>query len=247
MSDSTVPALVDDRAGSADLMRYEPVRLIAELTRLDSADVCICGNGPDGPLLVGVELKNIFDVVSSAETGRLQATQIPAMLDTYQVNWLLYYGLYRVDNKGYLQVRRGNEWRAMRLGSRPVPYGYVEGLVFDLAMLNVNTRHVVDMREAAIWIAALHRWWSKPWDRHKAMRVIDKSQSGVSLMPEMSEEVKQRCRTAATLPGVGFERAIAAANHFTSVREMINADAVEWAKVPGVGKTIAKTVVEAVR
>jgi ERCC4-type nuclease len=242
----SAPLMIDDRAGSRDLMRYEPVRTVGELCRLDSADALIVGNGPDGALLVGVELKSIHDFVSSADTGRLQATQIPAMLATYGVNWLLYYGDYRVGVNNRIELRYGKDWKPMRLGSREVPFGYIEGLIFDLAGLGVHTRHVNSMREAAIWIAALHRYWSKPWDKHHGMRVLDKSH-GVSLMPGMDPATLQRTKIAACLPGVGFERALAAAQHFTSVSAMVNADADEWAQVDGIGRVIAKAVVAAIR
>ena len=72
--------LIDDRAGSRDLIKYEPVRSTGELCRLDSADVCLTGNGPNDAVLIGVEVKSIWDLISSINTGRLQATQIPAML-----------------------------------------------------------------------------------------------------------------------------------------------------------------------
>lgn len=238
--------LIDDRAGSKDLMKHEPVRTLGELTRLDSADVALTGNGPDGTVLVGVEVKSLMDLVSSANTGRLQATQIPAMLNTYDVNWLLYFGIYRVGADSSVHMFRGGRWRPMRIGNRQVPYGYIEGLLFDLTELGVHVRHVSDIREAAVWLGALSRWWSKPWSKHHGMRVLDKSRS-VSLMPGMSPKTLQLTKVAAALPAVGFERAIAAAQHFGSVSQMINATADEWAQVPGIGKVVAKSIVEAVK
>lgn len=246
INNTTSPLFIDDRAGSCDLMRYEPVRSIGELCRLESGDAMAVGNGANGPVLVGVEVKSLYDLISSAETGRLQATQIPAMLTTYDVNWLLYFGAYRIGICDRLETRRGRDWRPVKLGSRECPYGYVEGIVFDLAMLNVHTRHVSDMREAAVWLGRLHRWWTKPWDKHKGMRVLDKSH-GVSLMPHMDAATLQRVKIANALPGIGFERAMAAADHFVSVRGMINADVGEWEEVEGIGKVIAKAVVEAVK
>jgi ERCC4-type nuclease len=227
-------------------MRLEPIRTIGELTRLDSGDAMLVGNGPTGSLLVGVEVKSLWDLVSSAETGRLQATQIPAMLRTYDRSWLLYYGRYRLGVHDRLEVRRGKLWKPMRLGSREVPYGYIEGLVFDLAELGVSTRHVFDEHEAAVWLGRLHRYWSKPWDKHRGMRTLDKSRD-ISLMPGMDPELLQRTKVAAALPGVGFERAIAAASHFESVAAMVNADVDDWASVPGIGKVIAKAVYSAIR
>lgn len=239
--------LIDNRAGSKDLIRYPPLSECGELCRLESADACFAGNGPVGSVVVGVEVKSIWDVLSSAGTGRLQATQIPAMLTSYDVGWMVYYGIYRPSPRdGTLEVRRGKLWKTHRIGSRAVPYGYLESLLLDLVVLGINVKLVADMREVATWIGVLYRWWSKPWDKHRGMRTFDNS-GAVSLMPGMNEGTHLRARVAAQLPGVGFERAVRAAQHFTSVREMIGAGREEWAKVPGIGKVIAKAVEESLK
>jgi ERCC4-type nuclease len=240
------PIFVDDRAGSCDLLEHEPVRSLGEKCRLDSGDVCITGNGPQGPLLVGVEVKSIWDLISSINTGRLQATQLPALLATYDVAWLLYFGSYRPGRDGRLEVRRGKMWREFRLGTRPVPYGYVESFLLDCSAIGVRVRYAYDAREACAWLGVLHRWWSKPWSQHKGMRTLDNSRE-LSLMPNMDGPTHLRAKVAAQLPGVGFERALAAAEHFSSVCEMVCADAAEWARVPGIGKVVAKAVVAAAR
>ena len=184
MDSTSVPLFIDDRAGSRDLMRLEPVRSTGELCRLDSGDAMVIGNGPDGAILVGVEVKSVWDLVGSADTGRLQATQIPAMLRTYGVSWLLWFGQYRVSSSGKVELRRGKLWKPLRVGSRDVPYGYIEGVLFDLAVLGIHTRHVFDVAEAAVWLGSLHRWWGKPWDKHRGMRTLDRSRD-ISLMPGM--------------------------------------------------------------
>jgi ERCC4-type nuclease len=238
--------LVDDRAGSRELVRYEPVKSLGELTRLDSADVALAGNGPDGAVLIGVEVKSVWDLVSSANTGRLQATQVPAMLEEYDVSWLLTHGGYRAANDGRLMIYSGNRWRGFKLGKRPVPYGYVEALLLDLAAMSIHIKHAGSVNEAAQWLGVLHRWWNKPWDKHRGMRTLDKSHD-VGLMPHMTAEQQLRAKVAAQLPGVGFERAIAAARYFDSVLAMVNAHPAEWERVEGIGKVIAKAVAEAVR
>jgi len=58
--------LIDDRAGSQDLIRYSPLDSTSELTRLDAGDALITGNGPDDSILtIGIELKTIADLLSS--------------------------------------------------------------------------------------------------------------------------------------------------------------------------------------
>jgi ERCC4-type nuclease len=126
-----------------------------------------------------------------------------------------------------------------------VPYGYIESFLFDVAALGVHVKHAYDIREACVWLGVLHRWWSKRWSDHKGMRTLDSSHEP-SLMPNMDEGMKQRVKIAAQLPAVGFERAVAVAQHFASVSDMINAGFEEWVEVPGIGKVIAKAVVAAI-
>lgn len=244
MSDS--PILVDDREGSKRLVTYACLRDITELTRLDSADVCMVGNGPVDPVLIGVEVKSIHDLISSMNTGRLQGTQLPTMVEYYQVRWLLVYGMWRPDRRGQLEIQRGNAWKMMRLGSRIVPYSYLESFLFDVETIGVSVKVVPDEGTAAQWLACLHRWWSKEWVKHKGLRAFDQSHE-ISLMPSMDAPMLVRAKVASKLPGLGFERATAAAKHFPSVTAMVNANVTEWMEVPGVGKVVAKAIVEAVR
>lgn len=239
--------MIDYRAGSKELVRFKPLDTIGEICTLDSADAAFAGNGPDGPVLVGVEVKSLPEMISSADRGRLQAKQIPDMLAEYDVSWLLYYGIYRPSvREGRLQIRRGKSWRSFKLGERWVPYGYVESLLLTLTAAGMRIKRVDTMKEAAMWIGVLYRWWSKEWHQHKGMKTFDRSRA-VSLMPGMSEDVCLRAKVAAQLPGVGYTRAVAVAKHFGSIQQMINAGPDEWAKVDGIGKVIAKTVGEAVR
>lgn len=265
--------LVDDRAGSGPrtvtrcsksgakssthypgLTDYPPLSdpHLCQLTRLDSADVCFSGNGPAGSVLVGVEVKSVSDLLSSCANGRLQATQAPAMLSTYDYSYLLYYSPYRCNPEdGTLQVQtrgtsRGNGhgsgfWTPYRLGKRTVPYGYLESFLLTLSALGFRIKHVPSLEQAASWLGCLYRWWSKPWSDHKGLRTFDNS-ANLSLMPGMDDATYLRAKVAASMPGVGYERALAAAKHFPSIRALVNAGPDEWAKVPGIGKVVAKAV-----
>lgn len=247
MNHPPAPLFLDDRAGSVDLARYEPFRSCGELTRLDFGDVLIVGNGAAGNVLVSVEVKSVWDLLSSMNTGRLQGTQLPGLIRTSDYAALLYYGQTRLGRDGVaLEIMSRNGWRTMKLGKRVVPYGYLEAFLWDVALLGIHVQRVDDERTAAAWLGVLHRWWSKPWTAHKGLRTLDRSRD-VGLMPNMDSRMLQRCKVASQLPGIGFEKAVNAANHFESVREMINASADDWCAVAGVGKVIGKAVVEAVR
>lgn len=237
---------IDDRAGSIDLMQHEPLLSTAEICRLDSGDAMILGDGPDGPLLVGVEVKSIYDLIGSMQTGRLQATQLPALISTYDVRWLLVYGSYGPGPGGLLQIYGKRGPQKFRLGRRPVPYGYVEAFLCDVAAVGVRVKNVPSSYAAAQWVGILHRWWSKPWSKHKGLRSFDNSHS-VSLMPSMDSQTHFRACVASQLPGVGYERAVAAAKHFPSIEAMVAASVSDWQSVPGIGKVVANAIYQAVR
>jgi len=52
-------------------------------------------------------------------------------------------------------------------------------------------------------------------------------------------------RVAAELPGIGIGKSGAVADHFKTVRKMVEADEQEWTEVAGIGKTLAKKINEA--
>lgn len=239
---------IDDRAGSKELVKHAPLDQCGELCRLSSGDACFAGNGPDGEVVVGVEVKSLLDLLQSINTGRLQATQIPAMLSEYSHSWLLYYRDYTCGPNGELLVATGGDWQTYFWGSKPMPYGYLEGYLMTLAMAGIRVKRVKDEVEAAWWLGVLARWYSKKWDKHRGFHAFDESRQ-VSLPPGVRDEPELllRARVAAQLPGVGYERAMAVARHFKSVREMVNAGAKEWEKVVGVGKTIGQAVERAVK
>lgn len=247
--------LIDNRAGSGDLIAYPPLNAHGELCRLSAGDVAITGNGPRGTVRVGVEVKSITDLISSFSNGRLQDTQIPGMQKEYDVLWLLYYGVYRpspVD--GSLEILRGKRgWQTYQIGARAVPYGYVESFLLTLTAVGVHVKRVQHLRkdealaECAEWIGVLARWWSKPWAKHRGMHAFDFSGAMSLGMPGVDAHTHMLARFAMQLSGVGYDRALAVARHFQSIIDMVAADESEWAKIPGIGKVIAGSAVSEMR
>jgi ERCC4-type nuclease len=250
--------LIDYRAGSKELLKYPPFDECGELCEIKSAkgeaagDVMFYGNGAQGRVSVGVELKSIDDLMSSSSNGRLQGTQLPVMLDEYDVVWLLYYGDVRpAPGSCALQIWRKGQWRNHYVGNRQVPYSYFSGFIISLQEVGINVAHARDISEAAAWLAELVRWRTKPWHKHKSLRQFDRSRrvtNGVvngkqanraALMPVLDERTQLRAQTALALPTLGMERALAAAERW-SVREMANAGVEEWAELATVDRGTGK-------
>lgn len=221
-------------------------------------DVLIVGQGPSSPILVAVEVKSIRDLISSADTGRLQADpggQLPAMLRDYDQSWLLWYGSIRCGDTGHLEEPggRGDNGRCLwkpftknaSRDGRPLPCEYLDAMLLAIAAMGVHVHHVQNERQAARWLVSLYNYWTKPYEEHKFNRTFKDVVRFPKVIPGITaKELERAKRVCDRYPGLGMERALAAAKWFGSVREMANAGVDEWMKVPGIGKVIAGAMVE---
>lgn len=284
--------LIDDRAGSKELIRYTPLSnpSLACLCQLgngshSSADVCFTGKGPEGNISIGIEYKSLSDLLTSIHSGRLQSTQFQSMSEEYDICVLLYYGQYRCGSNGSLEIynpsiiqdkgswywyvkgipyqgpypskdsaltAQRNDSRGWsqytHIGGKPIPYGYLESALISCSRVGVWVKHLTRPEDCAQWIGVMYRSWQKEYTSHKFFRTFDKSSNkSPALMPGFDPALKQKLDFAKEFPGMGFERALAAARYFPSAQDMFNAEVGDWMKVPGIGKVIAKSAVHAAR
>lgn len=220
-------------------------------TRLSSSgpDVLFAGNGPSSPLTIAVEVKSLAELINAGDTGRLAGFdgQLPAMLaEGYDVCWVLYYGISKcgdpeADGRRMLKVPRGRgEWATFMVGNgREVTYGYLHGMLIEIAAMGVHTRGVRDIKEAAAWIGALYRWWQKPWADHDFTKKFDRSRR-FPVQPLDSPELVAVADMLSRIPAkIGYEKARAAAIYFGSMLAAAGAGEDAWRAVPGIGKTLA--------
>lgn len=292
--------LIDSSTGSRELVKYPPLDkpTFACLTSLSvssdtksSADVCFSGNGPDGKLSIGIEFKSLSDLLSSLYNGRIQTTQVGALVSEYQVCYLLTYGEYRCSPEGHLEIpdpvsytkydkltdrikafywyvrgipyqgpfesreqaiadhrTNSRQWMPYTfIGGKPMVFGYLESAILSLSRAGIQHKHFTRIEDCAQWIGVCYRSWSKPWDEHKLFRTFDKStEIRQRAVPGIDADTKLKMSIAKELPGIGYERALEAARHFDTARDMLNAEVGDWLKVPGIGKTLAKAIVAAV-
>lgn len=236
----------------------------ASVVPLTSADVAFCGVGPgDSPIMIGIEVKSISDLVSSLKDGRLQAPhydagQLSTMAHTYTHYWLAYYGEHRpCPDTGILQTLRYDprskrkEWsNYLYNDAEPIHYSFVYRFLASPSFLSLrcNLARFHDLKEIAYWIGhILYPEWTKEWRKHSSLNVVNRSSDIPDFTPaDMDERQYARLKTAISFMGcgMGYVRALAAAKHFTSIKEMINASAEEWRKIEGIGKTVSKAVVD---
>jgi ERCC4-type nuclease len=245
--------LLDDRTGSGDLLPLlKSMGVRVEHTRLEYGDVAFHGNGPGGsPVFVGVEVKTVSDVLQCIGDGRFSGHQLPGLVQTYDQVWLLVEGSYRADQRsGLLQVfkahRNGGRFWADAITGRSSRAMYRELDSWLLTMeikCGVRFRRAHDRDETARILANLYNWWtSKEWDEHRSHLQLHTTTPDAAMLrkPSLLRMV------AAQLPGVGWGKSQTIEKSFGSIREMVQADEKRWAKIDGIGKVMAKRLVEAV-
>jgi ERCC4-type nuclease len=240
--------IVDDRAGSRDLLDYPVLAERAVRGTLDFGDVMLSGHGPnETAITVGVEVKSVFDLLRSINNGRLGGHQIPGLLRSYDYAFLLIFGAVRPGPDNRLQVWRGRMWRTHYFGNKPMPWPFLEGFLLTAQMFTpLKVKWVYNESDAASWLCVLDHWLSKPWGKHKALAVFDRSRE--IAVPPGSDPVEVRmARIASCLPGIDWYRGWNMARHFDSVQEMINADTNDFRSVKSIGPVLARAATEAIR
>lgn len=259
------------------------------LSTLSSGDVSFYGNGSSGTVSIGVEIKEITELLSSLISGRLQDTQMRGMVNDYDPGhrWILHYGRYRpspVDGmiqtwkEGHAQRRAG--WYTFKTKTRDKQGNWKEEAAFPYSRLEsfkccsakeygFDFVRVEDVIEAAQWVGVLYSTWTKPYHTHKSMQVFDKSQDVRSrLRKELTEEkvksgkvqfhvngkvngnsgdsdkrLMDRAAVFSQFPSIGYERAVAAARRFPSIKAGVNATIDEWAELEIVTKGKTERVI----
>lgn len=243
---------LDDRAGSGAL--WQPLRsqgLDVQLTRMDYADVAFQGNGPEGcPVQIGIEHKQVGDIVKCMHDGRFAGHQLPGLVANYGVVYLLVEGSYRANPKtGELEVPafRGTKkgWANLRTGQRGVMYRELESFLITLeTKAGIKVRRTFNTHESCLFIKTLYNWWTvKAFEQHRSHLAFDESglvDQALLVRPSLLK------RVAKELPGIGWKKSAAVAAHFTSVAEMVGARSKEWQEIEGIGKTMADRIVRAV-
>lgn len=222
--------------------------VVATEDRLDSGDFCFVGNGPDGPIKVGIELKTVSDFITSMLNGHL-ADQLSRMsADGYRRIYVIVEGFYRAKRpSGLVEVPRGAGWRVFKAGPRPIFWADVEKFITGLEEAGVRVRKTRTTTETARVIGqVLYGFWAKEYDAHKSLDVV--YQTPVFTLKH-EDEVTQRIRRVllALKAGVGVGRSKAVAEKFRSVIGLVQADAKAWEGIDGIGRTIAGDVYRAIR
>lgn len=254
---------IDPRKGSGELApRFASCKAEHELAELEAADFAFAGYGPDEMVTIGVERKEIGDMLNSLRSHRLSAFQAPKILDYYDAGYVLVEGAFRPDPRGpHLQLLRGKgraEALATRSGVWETPswlrskIGYDElmGYLNSIEQSGLSVLRSYGPMETVRMVLVLERWWSKRWSDHNVfqqfrtssppgladLRALDPANEKISLAERRRTLVRLMSKE---IPGVGWVRSRAVAERFPSVREMARAGPSAWLELEGIGPKIA--------
>lgn len=239
---------IDDRIGSKDLV--DPLRRFGvpcELMRLEFGDVAFVGRGiSDAPILIGIELKETQDLISSLQSSRFVGHQLHGLLEMYDRAWLVTEGTWRDSAEGVLMELTDFGWKSATAGNRqPVMTRDIEKQLLTITIRGgISHWHCQTRRDTVRFLSALYHWWNdKTLDEHRSHEAI------YHAPPDRAQMIapSQFRTTVSTFPGIGWGKSRAAEEVFNgSIRDAVNASATQWALVPGIGKGIAQRVTEAV-
>ena len=160
------------------------------------------GNGPSGPLQIGIERKTLPDLVDSLRSGRLTGRsadspgQLARLQQAYDIPWLLVEGEIATDRLGRLYGRLGRKKKTALPGSMTE-----DALTKSLLTLELQggcrIARTASMKQSAAWIASCAHWWTdKQWDEHVTL--------ATSTFTRHMVPVSLFCDRAMKLPGVGL-------------------------------------------
>ena len=235
--------MVDRRAGSANLLPYLHSLLVpAKLTTLPFGDASWIGRGPDDrPVTVGVEVKAPGDLLDSLRTGRLTGHQLEGLLSRYEVVYLLIEGYMKRGKAGRLAWdgrKTYGQWE----------YDEIRGRLATLRnKMGVRIEYTRTRRGSAEWIASEFKWWTgRPWEAHRSHlqeHRLEDAEDPAEWYRKRNGGYARRVRVARELAdGVGLAKARQAAEHFRTVREMVEAGPKEWMKVKGIGRGLVRRI-----
>lgn len=228
--------LLDDRIGSNHLVPL--IRDLggeAEVTRLEFGDATFMGNGPNGPIAVGVEFKKPSDLVTSIATKRLTGRQIPGMLKCYDETYLAIVGrVIRTDGGGISEVRYG---RATKIPTS-LSWDTLEAMKMSFRhQQHITIVEVENDSHLAAWLVAASHWWSRPWDSHVShVKTAVIYNADKELVPSPMYDEAHVAQVAKLIPDIGIVSARRISMMYDNVCEMAASPLSNWYKIKGMSK-----------
>jgi len=187
------------------------------------------GNGPDGPVSIGIERKRFRDLMDSISSGRLGGHQLLGLLNCYDHVYLLIEGSFKIGKDGLLRRPKGRSWVVVQLGSRSLPGSYMYNYLNELSIVcNVHHTFTGSERLSGLWIDGVYNWWTKPWEKHTA---LDQFYSPPPPKQAFFRTPKLLVRMIKEIEGVGWEKAKAVGRRYPSLKSLMRAEVNELSEI----------------
>lgn len=234
---------VDERMGSREFLTLFPPGE-AKIAHLEYGDFAFAGNGPGGmPVMVGVERKKIREIAGDLATQRFVGHQLPGLVSSYFVVYLLLEGEWSADESGRLVEGAGYWKRLVECGSRRFMAGEIDKFLTTMdTIVGVRVRIARNKGETVRIVRSLQSWWGgKEWGEHHAHLALP-PQPVLLRRPSLLRAI------ASCFPHIGWKKSGEVEEHFGgSISRMMGASEKEWGKIPGIGKKLARDIVESIK
>lgn len=257
--------LIDPREGSKEILDYinaMPGHPPCEHQMLEYGDAAFVGDGPNGPMTIGIEVKTLNDVLSCIETQRFTGHQLPGLKQSYDVIYLIMQGEYRANwETGILQFKsnKGAYYFDVHTGSRSwTHYEFAAWVTMVELGWGIRTRNSLDMKDTSRTIIEMYRILQKPWEEHHTLQPFFLGPN-VGATPFVKPSLVER--VVAQVDGVGPTKAREIGKRFATVSSMVNAGfsisgteakpkykvSDVWKGIPGVGTDTAMKIISEFR
>lgn len=231
--------LVDDRVGSKEL--FPLIKSPKVRCHLDFADFAFGGNGPEGPINIGVERKTVEDLMSSMRSGRLSGHQIIGMRKEYDRIYVLIERPVRCNPKtGLLESAKywQKRWRPVGHGKKRYLAKNFWNYINSLQMIaGITVVYTHTKTESARWIDSTFMWWNKEWSDHQSHEMTyDPGLFAQLRKPNLTT------RVAMQFQGVGSKLAKRIGERFKTPKELFSSYVEELQEVEGISHNKAMSI-----
>lgn len=224
------------------------------MLHLDFGDIAFEGNGPDGKWFIGIEYKQMQDFVACMKDGRFVGTQLPGMLDDYDMCFLLLEGTPRMDaQSGHLYVYFGKDMSYPLAVTMSQWTNYKTSISLFTALGGKPCIILTsgNIQESVMAIRATYSYFQKPWEEHNSVGRPDETK--LYRLPSMFLPIKEPVpgdpeypkymlrRMLFQIHRMGWETAGQIAERFGTVEALMAATQKEII-ADGVGVTLANRI-----
>lgn len=223
---------IDPRAGSNKLInKFDEAEV--EVTTLPAGDVAFFGNGPeDNVWYIGIEYKTLDDFCGSMKSGRFTGTQLPGMMDLYDICFVLIEGIGFLDRYNGALVKKIGKMSY----SMGVQYSGFQNFMTSvevhsaLAGKPCIVKRTISMDETVSTIRATFDWFQKPWEHHTNISKPDRTKMQniayalqiINVEPTDPEYPKHVLRKALfQIDRMGWETAGKLADRFATMENLL--------------------------